>query len=239
MDSVHIRFAMPRKPADRTAAAKPVSRPRSPKPRSTYRHGDLRRALLDAGVALARGGGPEAVVLREATRRAGVVPNAAYRHFANREALLQAVRAEALSAVARAMEAELSAVSPKLKAAERARAGVAAVGTGYLKFALTEPGLFRTAFSKSDDLADEARQPDPARAGDSGLNPLELLCAALDDMVDAGAMPAARRPGAEFVAWSAVHGLAMLVIDGPLGPVVGPQIGKVGARLLEMVDKGL
>ena len=61
--------------------------------RRSYRHGDLRRALLDAGVALAREGGPDAVVLREATRRAGVVPNAAYRHFAGRQALLDAVRA--------------------------------------------------------------------------------------------------------------------------------------------------
>ena len=52
-----------------------------PPQRSTYRHGDLRRALLDAGIELARSGGPDAVVLREATRRAGVVPNAAYRHF--------------------------------------------------------------------------------------------------------------------------------------------------------------
>ena len=63
--------------------------------RSTYRHGDLHRALLESGVALARAGGPEAVVLREATRRAGVVPNAAYRHFGSRQELLQAVRAAA------------------------------------------------------------------------------------------------------------------------------------------------
>ena len=49
---------------------------RRPAARSTYRHGDLRRALLEAGIELARGGGPDAVVLREATRRAGVVPNA-------------------------------------------------------------------------------------------------------------------------------------------------------------------
>ena len=56
-----------------------------PRARSTYRHGDLRRALLDAGIQLARTGGPDAVVLREATRRAGVVPNAAYRHFASRQ----------------------------------------------------------------------------------------------------------------------------------------------------------
>jgi AcrR family transcriptional regulator len=72
-------------------------------PRRTYHHGDLRQALLEAGIALARVGGPEAVVLREATRRAGVVPNAAYRHFVNRQALLQAVRAAALSTLAAAM----------------------------------------------------------------------------------------------------------------------------------------
>ena len=58
--------------------------------RSTYRHGDLRRALLEAGIALARSGGPEAVVLREVTRQAGVVPNAAYRHFGSRQELLKA-----------------------------------------------------------------------------------------------------------------------------------------------------
>src|SRR5690242_18462131 len=85
-----------------------VSRP----VRSTYRHGDLRRALLEAGIELARSGGPDAVVLREATRRAGVVPNAAYRHFANRDALLQAVRAAALAALANSMEAELARLPP-------------------------------------------------------------------------------------------------------------------------------
>jgi hypothetical protein len=52
-------------------------------------------------------------------------------------------------------------------------------------------------------------------------------------------MPPERRPGAEFLAWSAVHGLAMLVIDGPLASVVGPQMRQVGQRLLDMVEKGL
>ncbi|MDP3311054.1 MAG: TetR family transcriptional regulator, partial [Polaromonas sp.] len=59
--------------------------PAQPAARSTYRHGDLRRVLLEAGIELARASGPDAVVLREATRRAGVAPNAAYRHFASRE----------------------------------------------------------------------------------------------------------------------------------------------------------
>jgi hypothetical protein len=46
--------------------------------RDTYRHGDLRRALVEAGAEMAREGGPDAVVLREATRRAGEAPSAAY-----------------------------------------------------------------------------------------------------------------------------------------------------------------
>ena len=206
-------------------------------PRTTYRHGDLRRALLDAGIELARAGGPDAVVLREATRRAGVAPTAAYRHFASREALLQAVRASALSAVARAMEAELVTIAADLPHADLARASVRAVGTGYLRFAMDETGLFRTAFGPSDKLIQAT--PDLPTAGHSGLNPFELLGAALDELVAAGVMPSERRPGAEFLAWSAVHGLAVLVVDGPLASVVGPQMAQVGQRLLDMVEKGL
>lgn len=205
--------------------------------RKTYRHGDLRRVLLEAGIALARAGGPAAVVLREATRRAGVAPNAAYRHFANREALLQAVRAAALSAVAKAMEDELATLAQGLPAPELARASLRAIGTGYLRFAQAETGLFHTAFVAAGDLQQD--QPDPAKAGPSGLNPFELLGAALDQLVQAGVMPPERRPGAEFLAWSAVHGLAMLVIDGPLRQAVGAQMQQVGQRLLDMVEQGL
>jgi AcrR family transcriptional regulator len=207
-----------------------------PPTRSTYRHGDLRRALLEAGVELARAGGPEAVVLREATRRAGVVPNAAYRHFASRQALLQAVRAAALAAVATAMEAELAGLHTDGDPADAARAAVHAIGTGYLRFAQTETGLFRTAFGAPVDVEDA---PDEAKGGQSGLNPFELLGAALDQLVAAGALPPERRPGAEFLAWSAVHGLALLIIDGPLRGMPREQTDALGQQLLAMVEKGL
>ena len=78
------------------------------RPRTTFRHGDLRRALLDAALDLARTGGPGAVVLREATRRAGVAPNAAYRHYASQQALLRAVRHASLALVGRAFESALA-----------------------------------------------------------------------------------------------------------------------------------
>jgi len=207
-----------------------------PSPRSTYRHGDLRRALLDAGIEMARQGGPEAVVLREATRRAGVVPNAAYRHFANRDALLQAVRAAALGAVAAAMEEELARLSPELPAADFARASVRAVGTGYLRFARNETGLFRTAFATPVDMAGVAAED---RAGPGGLDPFQLLGAALDRLVSAGAMPPQERPGAEMLAWSAVHGMALLAIEGPLRARPVAELEAMGQRLLDMVERGL
>ena len=84
------------------------TRKNRPAGRTTFRHGDLRRALLQAGMELAREGGPQAVVLREATRSAGVAPNAAYRHFSSHRDLLQAVRAAALSSLAVAIEAEMA-----------------------------------------------------------------------------------------------------------------------------------
>jgi AcrR family transcriptional regulator len=207
-----------------------------PTVRKTFRHGNLRRALLEAGIALAREGGPNAIVLREATRRAGVAPNAAYRHFSSHSDLLQAVRAAALSSLALAIEAEIAGVRPSKLSLESARATLRAVGTGYLKFALAETGLFRTAFSVPDRVEGDV---DAAKAGKSGLNPFQLLSAALDLMVAAGALPQERRPAAEYLAWSAVHGLAFLIIEGPLKGASRKEIRAISDRLLQMVEKGL
>jgi AcrR family transcriptional regulator len=213
----------------------PVGKKRSPA-RKTFRHGDLRRALLEAGIELAREGGPNAVVLREATRRAGVAPNAAYRHFSSHSDLLQAVRAGALSSLALAIEAEIAGVRRSKLPAEAARATLRAVGTGYLKFALAETGLFRTAFSVPDQVEGDL---DAAKTGKSGLNPFQLLGSALDLMVEAGVLPRERRPGAEYIAWSAVHGLAFLIIEGPLSRASAKEIHALSDRLLQMVEKGL
>lgn len=204
--------------------------------RSTYRHGDLRRALLDAGIALARDGGPDAVVLREATRRAGVVPNAAYRHFASRDELLQAVRSEALAALAAAMVSELRRLPETGDPAAFARANLRAIGAAYIAFAQREPGLFRTAFAGS---AAAAAKPGEARPVNAAPGPFELLGAALDLNARAGTLRPERRPGAEFLAWSAVHGLSMLIIDGPLRRLTRSDRATVTAALLDMVEKGL
>lgn len=208
----------------------------TPAKRATYRHGDLYRALLDAAVELARQGGRNAVVLREVTRQAGVSPNAAYRHFEDLGALLRAVSWAAQARLAQAMERELAAIKVSGIQALDARAKLRAVGTGYLKFAQTEPGLFRMAFSEHIDMSEAANQ---ASTGASGLTPFQILGAALDDLVTAGQLPPERRAAAEFFAWSAVHGLAMLLIDGPLRGLPSPQAEMLGQRLIDMVQRGL
>jgi AcrR family transcriptional regulator len=213
-----------------------TTRPRMPV-RKTFRHGDLRRALLEAGIDLARGGGPQAIVLREATRRAGVAPNAAYRHFSSHRDLLQAVRAAALSSLALAIEEEMNAARRRNPSPPQlARAMLRAVGTGYIKFALTETGLFRTAFSTPEPVEDDK---DVAKTGKTGMNPFQLLGSALDQLVETGVLPPDRRPGAEYVAWSAVHGFAFLIIEGPLSGASDKEIRVLSDRLLLMVEHGL
>src|SRR3984885_8362233 len=102
-----------------------------------YHHGDLRTALIDAGLALTRTGGPEALTIREATRRVGVSPNAAYRHFADREELLRGVAKAIQHRMAARMQSSASRRgSAEPPACDRLRA----VGVGYIKFALDEPG---------------------------------------------------------------------------------------------------
>lgn len=208
----------------------------TPIKRSTYHHGDLYRTLLDVAVELARSGGAEAVVLREVTRQAGVAPNAAYRHFADRNALVQAVSLAAQSALAVEIEHEISKINTHEGLAEFARAKLRAVGIGYLRFAQAEPGLFGVAFSVPHDLSNATN---PASAGESGLTPFQLLGVALDMFVEAGALSHERRMFAEVLAWSAVHGFAMLVLAGPLRALDKTQTEIIGQRLIDMVERGL
>ena len=221
-----------------------ASQPAGSELRSTYHHGDLRSALVAAGLALAREGGPQAVVLREVTRRAGVAPNAAYRHFANREALYEAVRAAAVAALSQSIEAHMEAAKSLGDPQERARALLAAVGRGYLDFAQTETGWFRTAFAfasgEQESAAPSTNPPESdVPALEPGVSPFALLGYALDAMAEAGVLPLARRPMAEYLAWSAVHGMAILIIDGPLRKATPEQRTALSQRLLQMVETGI
>lgn len=169
----------------------------------------MRTGLIAAGLELARAGGPEAVVLREATRIVGVVPNAAYRHFAGRDELLTAVCLAAMDVFGDRMAAESAKVQGEYGDPDAAVGRLAAIGSAYLSFAHEEPGLFATAFSVP-------HKSEYGAALGEDRSPLNQLRGVLDELVDAGVLDAQRRVGIEFAIWSTVHGLAVLMEQGPL-----------------------
>jgi AcrR family transcriptional regulator len=204
--------------------------------KTPYHHGNLRSALIEAGLQLARDGGPDAVVLREVSRRAGVSHNAAYRHFADRDSLLKAICDRCMRSLAQLMEKRIAEVGPAKRGLGAAQARLRATGSAYVEFALAEPGLFRTAFAVPPGLgyleADEG-------VGDSGLGPLDLLRAQLDAVAAAGGLALERRENAEFAAWASVHGLSMLLLEGPLRDVSEGERDALLTRLLDTVERGL
>jgi AcrR family transcriptional regulator len=177
--------------------------------------GAVRDGLVAAGLELARTGGPDAVVLREATRMVGVVPNAAYRHFADRDELLAAVCAAALRELASRMAAGVARVRGKYGDPAAARRRLHAIGTAYLEFARDEPGLFATAFA----LPQRHTYGPPEHGAGQERTPLGHLRAVLDELADAGVLNQQRRSGIEYPIWSTVHGLAVLTGQGPLREV--------------------
>ena len=201
-----------------------------------YHHGRLRAALVEAGVELARPEGPEAVGLRAVTRVAGVSHNAAYRHFADRDELLRAVCAWCMRRLALLMEQRVGELPVDPDPVTDAWLRLGTLGQAYVEFATTEPGWYRTAFAVPRTM--DALAPDEG-VGDSGLGPHGLLGFRLDELVRVGAIPPERRPGAEYAAWSGVHGLASLLIDGPLRELPASEREYALAVLLRVIALGL
>ncbi len=199
-----------------------------------YHHGDLRNALVAAATQMVEEGGQERFSLREAARSVGVTANAAYRHFADKSALLTAVAASGFEELSRRMAAAMArrgrAADDRTTATSRLRA----VGRAYVELALERPELFRLMFGPSglSCLDGGASQID-------GPTPAELLGRALDDLVAEGHMSTERRVGAELRAWAAVHGFASLVLDGRVGLQTKTQRNNALVAMLDFIIAGL
>lgn len=225
---------------DHATAPEPATKPQvsGTTRKTSYHHGDLRAALVEAAYELARGGGVPAVGLREATRRVGVSARAAYRHFEHREALVLAAAMPALAALARVVEtreaATVTAAGPD--PAARAVAALYGVGEGYVAYALDEPGGFDIAFF---GLATMTAAEDPAAAGDRGRTAYQLLLDALAGLVGVGLLARDQVPAAATVCWSAVHGFATLALRGPLRDLPRTQLDAMAAGLVRTTTAGL
>jgi AcrR family transcriptional regulator len=197
--------------------------------------GAVRDGLIAAGLELARVGGPDGVVLREATRMVGVVPNAAYRHFADRDELLAAVCTAAMGELADRMAADVARVPGKHGDPDAARGRLGAIGLAYLRFAREEPGLFATAFA----VPEQHPYQSPDRGAGQDRTPLGQLRAALDELVEAGVLDRRRRDGIEYPIWCAVHGLAVLAGEGPLRDAPDATRRHIEELTLTFIGRGL
>lgn len=169
-----------------------------------YHHGDLGKALLDEAFEVLRRDGADAVSLRAVAGRVGVSPSAAYHHFPDKDALLVAIGDRANELFDRQMVDAAAAVRGDSDDAAVKR--FVALGRAYIDFALEEPHLFRHMFSEL--CSDHS----PITTGGSAA--FTTLLGALDTLVQRKLLRPGVRQGLELVAWSCVHGFAVLASDG-------------------------
>ncbi|MBC8075532.1 MAG: TetR/AcrR family transcriptional regulator [Chloroflexales bacterium] len=168
----------------------------------TYHHGNLHQALLDAARALVHESGVEGLTLREVARRAGVTTGAPYHHFADKAALIYALAYQSL--------AELDQVSAAAIVGIHApREQLRAIGVAYVLYAVDHPAEFRLMFRPEMgapfDFADPAAAP-----------VFRILIEVVDACRAEAGVSDDGRDAAAISAWSLVHGLAALLVDGPL-----------------------
>ena len=206
---------------------KPRKPSKSPAKKRAYHHGDLRRALLDASLALIVEQGAQAFTLREAARRAGVSQAAPYRHFADKDTLLAAIAEEGFRRLTARMREEKADAAGEL----------ASVGLGYLLFAAENPAHYRVMFGGSAHAATakNALPPSLQQAGDESF---AVLTDAIRAAQAAGQVRAGDVDELALFSWSVVHGFALLVIDGVV-PVADKDAFRVLAvKMLSLSVEG-
>ncbi|GAA4528882.1 TetR/AcrR family transcriptional regulator [Amycolatopsis samaneae] len=192
----------------------------------SYHHGDLRAALLDAAESLVRERGADGWSLREVSARIGVSPSAAYHHFESRDALVRTLSWRVLAGLGEQL-GRAAAHARGQRADPQAR--LIALGRAYVRWTQRDPAVAGLVFGAHRGEPESPVSP----------HPHDVLVAELDRLVDAGGLPASSRPGAEFVLWPALHGLAALLGDGMMRLEGSRDVGSQAERLVRAVLTGL
>ena len=177
-----------------------------PKPARPYHHGDLRAALLRAAVDAIGQAGPAGMSLRDVARRAGVSHAAAAYHFGDKAGLLTAVAAQGYRML-----------TQELQNARDSGRGFLEVGVAYVRFAVSHRAHFEVMYRP------ELYRPDDAEVREARAGAAVLLYGT--------ASPDAGQLAAGAAAWSLVHGLATLWLNGNLPPQLGTDPEEITRRI--------
>jgi AcrR family transcriptional regulator len=224
--------------ASKPAAAKPASaKPkrravrRPPPAAKPYHHGDLRRVLIDAAAQLAEEGGPGAVSVREAARRAGVSPGAPFRHFPSRDALMMAVAEEAQRRFRAEIDDALAAAPAHDALARFRRFGVA-----YLRWAMRNPAHFEIISSGRLFDHDHA-----AALSQDNAELIEMTGRMLADALAQGQLRALDLKQVRIAARALVYGFARMNIDGhfPRWDVADAEAERSAEAIIDLFIEGI
>ncbi len=200
-------------------STKAASATAEPEPERSYHHGNLKSSLIEAGIQALQTVRPDELSLRQLAKDVGVSANAAYRHFADKEALLCALATEGFTRFA---QAQAQAVAGVADAQERLKAS----GLAYVDFAMQHPSLYQLMFSRIDRAPQE---PELALAASSGMS---VLLEAASSLLQAPAHDERVRVAAAGC-WSLVHGLSALAQGGQLA-VFGLPMPELIARVMAL-----
>jgi AcrR family transcriptional regulator len=188
---------------------------------------DLRAKILSASVALIEEEGLGRLSMREVARRAGVTHQAPYHYFADREAILAQIAEDGFVLLTQRVE---SAMRPRDGAADR----ICAMGQAYVEFACDHPAHFRIMFRP--ELVNMENCPG---ARDAGSRAFSTLTGIVHAAVESGLPGVPSETALVALLWSVAHGLACLILDGPLmEKLPGPRnelVGGVRAALRSLL----
>jgi AcrR family transcriptional regulator len=197
-----------------------------------YHHGNLHATLLEAARTLVEEHGVDGFSLRELARRAGVSPAAPYHHFKDKAALIQALAQESQVRLGIASQQAIEGIENPMQK-------LSLLGVAYVVYAFDHPSEFRIMFRQelrsplgnTTPNTDQAIAPDPA---------FVLLKATLIECREAGCIPIDSNHALEIATintWALVHGLATLIIDGPLSQTIRTREQVI--ELTRQITRGL
>lgn len=190
-------------PMARSKTAAPAT---AAKPVAAYHHGNLREALLEAGLELLDKHGPEALGLRELARHVGVSRTAPYRHFESKEALIAAIAAQGFGMLIGYME------DARRREGHDIERWFLECGRQYLRFAFAHPAHYKVMFGDKFRYEPTAHAEVHA-AGERAFTALVNLVAAAQQ----GGLVRAGNPVAVSIpVWAQLHGFVGLQVHDRL-----------------------
>ncbi len=199
-------------------------------PQKSYHHGDLRSAILVEARAILEAHGEEAMTMRKIADRIGVSAMAAYKHFANRDAILQALAIEGFDKLARVTLRERK--KDKLPANEQ----LTAIGVAYIMHGIRHPEIYRVMFGQLTSGTPNAATKEAADKAYS------VLCDCLRENSATFGFDESEAEAHAFSAWSMAHGMTSLFVEGHARTrsfKTRKQQRAVATRGAELVTRGI